>query len=1206
MPIHSWFIVRKKVFIILTAYCLILLFAPSVLAHKFSPKGYYKIIGSDGLALDSRETITQGDNVFLEKDTENDFGQLWSFIPVSDGTYLIYNPVVRRCIDNDNGSSDKGNPVVLWDRDDKNNNQYWELKPAGNGQYFIFHKVSGMSFGCLHDAKFGSKLFQLKNTDNNLNQRWTIKKVDTEFIEGTDRKWSKNHWENETIFAINKEPSHVTIIPYPSVESLKNDIYFQKPWTIPQSSFYLSLNGNWKFNWVKQPFDRPIDFYKTEYDVSSWKEIQVPSNWEMQGYGTPIYTNITYPFRNRPPFIEPQKGYSNEKEPNPVGSYRRVFNVPSEWNGKELFIHFDGVYSAMYVWINGQKVGYSEGSNNAAEFNITTYIHSGENVLAVEVYRWCDGSYLEDQDMTRLSGIHRDVYIYASPKVHLYDYSLQSEFETNDYSVSTLKIKALVKNFNKRITGKFDLDIALFDASGKQILTLSKQKVVLLGQQETTYDLEGKVTNPTLWSAEAPNLYSIIFTLKDELGNTIEAISSKFGFRKVEIKNKRVFINGEQVFFKGTNRHDIHPQFGKAVPVESMIQDIILMKQNNINTVRTSHYPSDPKMYALFDYFGLYVMSETDLECHGNREITNMQSWEPAMLDRMLRNVIQHKNQPSVVFWSMGNESGDGKNFDALYRAVKALDSSRPIHYEGKNDIADFDSQMYPSIEEMTTMDNNGSDKPYFLCEYAHAMGNSIGNLDEYWDYIENNSQRMIGACIWEWVDQNINKYGEPNDYYYFGGDFGDKPNDGEFNCKGLVTPDRQVTSKLLEVKKIYQYIKCQLEDTLNGKLLIKNCYDFINLNQFDIQWVLLKNGNSIDSGRIASINVKPNERKELVIPYNKSLDAGNEYFLNIAFKLKSDEIWAKAGHIVASEQFKLTPRVEVQPLAVGYSALFTIDESGNNFVIKGKDFNVIFNKSTGILTSLVYENQEMIFNHNGLSFNWYRSIPNDSIRYSETHNELKEFSSTIFNDQKQVVVKTLLEATLSNELLSVFPYEVTYTIDFNGSIDVEGDFFNPEEGYHPSRLGLQLALSPELENVEWYGRGPFESYSDRKQSAFFGLYQNTVKGLEENYVRLQSMANHEDTRWLQLSDKKGNGIKISSFGKLSFTALHFTDSLLWYTKYRHKMDAVRTPEIYLSLDCIQCGVGNASCGPGPRFQYRIPVNKILNYKFRIEKLKFT
>ena len=524
------------------------------------------------------------------------------------------------------------------------------------------------------------------------------------------------------------------------------------------------LNGDCKFHWAKSPQERPRDFHKPTYDVEGWDDIAVPSNWEMLGYGTPIYTNITYPFRNNPPFIQGQRGYTVEKEPNAVGSYRRDFTLPEGWDDKEVYITFEGCYSAMYLWINGKKVGYSQGPTTDARFDITRYVRPGNNTLAVEVYRWSDGSYLEDQDRFRMSGIYRDVYLTATPPTHIH---LTSELSPR-YDRAVLDVKVGVTNRGKS-AGSAAVRVTLSDANGRKLRTVTSPVVAVAKGREETVGARLSLRDPLLWSAEAPNLYTVDIELLDADGNVTEATTQKYGFRNIEIKGNKVYVNSMLTLFKGANHHDTHPRFGKAVPVETMIQDILMFKRHNLNTIRTSHYPKAPKMYALFDYYGLYVMDEADQECHGNHSLTDNPAWRDAFVDRAVRMVERDKNHPSVVFWSLGNESGGGCNAVAEYEAVKAIDPSRPIHYEGMNEIADMDSRMYPSVESMIQTDRNGNQKPFFLCEYDHAMGNSIGNLDSYWDYISGRSERMIGGCIWDWVDQALNKPGEPDSRLYYG-----------------------------------------------------------------------------------------------------------------------------------------------------------------------------------------------------------------------------------------------------------------------------------------------------------------------------------------------------------------------------------------------------------------------------------------------------
>lgn len=1182
----------------------LLFISTKVSSQEINPDILYKLVSPSGLVIDNRDAPDNSANMYLAKDARNSRGQVWKIVKLSSGYYTITNPFINKSIDNDNEPAGNGNPIIQWDANPTNRNQQWKFTVTGTGAYSISHRSSGMTIAYNGEDAVGARVFQMPASS----QVWRLVPTNIKAPKEVKQKPSKYDWENETIFAINKEPGHATYYTFPSLESLKADKTFDKPWEEPASSLYKSLNGNWKFHWVKKPSERPADFYKMNYDVSSWKEIPVPSNWEMHGYGTPIYTNITYPFRNNPPLIQPQRGYTNEIEVNPVGSYRRDFSIPADWDGKEIFLHFDGVYSGLYVWINGKKVGYSQGANNVAEFNITDYVKTGDNTIAAEVYRWTDGSYIEDQDMFRLSGIHRSVFLFATPKVHVRDYFLQSEFKGDDYSSAVFKVNASVKNYDKKASQPATVNISLLDMAGKEVASLSQPVEALKSGQEQVYDLQTTISKPVLWSAEKPNLYTAVVTLKDNNGKVEEAMSSKFGFRKIEIKNKRVYVNNEQVFFKGANRHDIHPQFGKAVPVESMIQDILLMKQHNLNTIRTSHYPNDPRMYALHDYYGLYVMDEADCENHGNHSISGMPSWAPAYKDRMDRMVKRDRNHPSIIFWSLGNEGGNGDNFDEMYKVAKALDPSRPIHYEGKNELADIDSHMYPDMARMAAFDQQDSDKPYFLCEYAHSMGNAPGNLAEYWDYIENQSQRMIGGCVWDWVDQGLNMYGKPANQYYLGGDFGDKPNDFDFVNNGLTTPDRRVTAKLLEVKKVYQYIKFKALSLGTGKIEIENKYDFTDLNEFDITWEVIKDGVKTESGKMAPVDMAPNQKTVITIPYSKNLDAGSEYFLNLSFSLRKDASWAKAGHTVAAEQFALNRRLPLAAVNTSVMPDIATNAQGDNLTIEGTGFKAVFNTQTGIMTSLQYSGKEMIFNNNGFNLNWYRSVNNDKYtdqNYYPTTNDKPMFTYQTATDGKSVTVISSTTATINSEKPVRVPYLVKYVIYADGTIDVDASFTSPQDGRIIHRLGLQVVLPEDMENVRYYGRGPHENYWDRKHSAFFGQYATTIKGMEEeHYVRAQSMGNRDDVRWVSITNQSGQGLKISSKDRLGFTALHFTDQALWEAIHDFKLDEIRKPETYLSLDCIQQGLGNASCGPLPLPEYMIPANQNLSYSFRIQPAK--
>ncbi|MDR1370391.1 MAG: GH92 family glycosyl hydrolase [Dysgonamonadaceae bacterium] len=1173
----------------------------------------YKIVSPSGLVLDNKGNFENEAHLFLSEENDSE-GQLWRIVSYQDN-FLIYSPFINKGIDMYNSLAGK-NYLTLWDYSKRNGNQHWKMIPSGNNRFIIRHATSGgnMTFG--EKEKAETEIVVLPGATTTWQLKPTSVKLPPENARGD------YEWENEQVFAVNKEDGHNTYIPYPSTESLIADKYFDKPWETPSSVYYCSLNGNWKFHWVKQPSERPLNFFQTAYDLFSWAEIPVPSNWEIHGYGTPIYTNVNYPFKNLPSLILPQKGFTNETEVNPVGSYRRNFTLPQHWAGKEIFLHFDGVYSGFYVWVNGQKVGYSQGANNDTEFDITKQVKPGENVLAVEVYRWTDGSYLEDQDMFRLSGIHRDVYLYATPKVHVRDFFLQAGFPENDRSHPVLKAKLSVKNYNHKKSEKHQVEVSLLNPSGNKITAMNQTINSLKSNSEMIYNLQAVIDNPLLWSAETPDLYTVIVSVRDNRGKETEVMSSKFGFRKVQIKNKRVYINDEQVFFKGTNRHDFHPQSGKAIPVESMIQDIVLMKQHNINTIRTSHYPNNPKMYALYDYYGLYVMDEADCENHGNFSIAEKLSWQPAFVDRITRMIERDKNHPSVIFWSLGNEGGGGENYLAMYKQAGKLDSSRPVHYEGNNDYADIDSHMYPDREKMENFDRIDSNKPYFLCEYAHAMGNAPGNLAEYWDYIENRSQRMIGACVWDWADQGLyvnEKLRMKNEkfkdvapgkvVYAYGGDFGDEPNDGDFSCNGLTTPDRRITAKLLEVKKVYQYIKINPAALDAGKIAVENRYDFTNLNEFDLNWEVLKDGVPVESGTMPAPDLSPDRKMTIQIPFKTKTDNQSEYFLNTYFSLKTDKSWANKGHVVATEQLALNLRPAVKAVDIDFPEKLKATETGKELIIKGSGFQIIFNRETGTIGSLQYNDKEMLFNGQGLVLNWYRSTSNDKFSsriYYPVEYSKPSFTYHVDKSNKFVTLVFDMNASIKTENTTIrIPYTIRYIIYANSTIEIDATFVKPVEGDMIRRLGLQMVLPAGMEHIQWYGRGPKENYSDRKQSAFIGLYNTTVKEMEEeHYVRSQSMGNREDIRWFTVTGEDGAGLKITAKDRLSFSALHFTDNDLWQAAHDYMLDSIRKPEVYLNMDCMQQGLGNASCGPAPLPQYMIPANTPVSYSFRIEPVK--
>lgn len=1011
----------------------------------------------------------------------------------------------------------------------------------------------------------------------------------------------QNDWENEQVFGINKEATHATYVPFASIQQALQDVAAASPW-------YLSLDGNWKFNWVKQPAERPVDFYIENYNDSKWKSIPVPSNMEMHGYGTPIYTNITYPFKYDPPRVmgTVAANWTLHAEPNPVGSYRRYFEMPANWNGKEIFIHFKGVQSAFYIWVNGQRVGYSENSMSPAEFNITRYIKPGKNVLAVEVYKFSDGSYLEDQDMFRFSGIHRSVFVYASPKLHIRDFFGRTGLSP-DYKNATLNIKTVVKNNASAKSAVSKVEVTLYNARGELMgnkPVASSDIPGIRAGEEIALTMQAQVPAPQLWSAETPALYTVVLVLKDKKENVLQVLGSKFGFRKVEIKNRQLYVNGEPVLLKGVNRHEVHPEYGKAVPVETMIRDIQLMKQHNINTVRTSHYPNDPEWYKRCDQYGLYVIDEANLETHGaGDQLTRDPQWKAAYVDRQVRLVERDKNHPSVIIWSMGNESWGGENFVAGKAAILAIDSSRPIHYEGYNDIADIESTMYPSVNTLKAEGEKFLAKPFFMCEYAHAMGNAIGNLKEYWEVIESH-QRLIGGCIWEWVDQGVNKTvpgtttGET--FYGYGGDFGDVPNDGTFSIKGLVTSDRTIKPEIEEVKKVYQYIKIKPANILAGSIEIANKYNFTNLDQFTITWSLSEDGKIIQSGVLAPLPLAPGQTAKVSIPFSQPVTTpGAEYWLRIDARLKQDVIWASQGYSVAFEQIAVPFAVQAKPvIEINELADITVNQDSNRVNVYGKAFQATFDKTTGTLSSLVYNNKTIIEGAaNGLLFNLYRAtMDNDRTQergpyiewekagYDSLQYKIRSFTINEIN-KKCITLTTVTDAVTTSGFTNTTT--IQYAVYGNGYIKVNATFKPGTGTLNIPRLGIKMLLHEGLENVQWYGRGPHENYADRKESAAFGQYRQRVTNMLEPYERPQGMANREAVRWLTLCNADNDGIMIVAHDRISFSALHFTDQDLHKAEHLYQLHPRK--ETVLSLDYAQQGIGNASCGPDQLPEYKIP-----------------
>ena len=1012
-------------------------------------------------------------------------------------------------------------------------------------------------------------------------------------------------WENPEMVGRNKEPAHCTLAPYPNTAMALQGKRQASP-------FYKSLNGNWKFNWVRKPADRPRDFYRPDYDVSGWKDIPVPANWQMQGYGRPIYLNVRYPFPSNPPHIP--------HDYNPVGSYRRSFVIGPDWKYRQVFIHFDGVKSAFYLWVNGQKVGYSQGSMTPAEFNITKYIKPGENTLAVEVYRWSDGSYIEDQDMWRLSGIYRNVYLFSTPRVHIRDFFVRCDLD-DKYTDGIFQVRPGLISFTDEDLKGWSVEAQLYDAQNLPVLAapLKKQALAILNEQYPQRDnvkfalMEARVANPKKWSDEQPNLYTFILVLKDAKGNIIETESCKVGFRKVQIKDGRLLINGRAVRLFGVNRHEHDPDHGRAIPLSRMIQDIKLLKQNNINAVRTSHYPDDPRWYELCNEYGIYLIDEANLESHGVRGLlSNVPTWHSAFVERAIRMVERDKNHPSVIFWSLGNEAGTGPNHAAMAGWIKDYDPTRPIHYEGAAGkptdypYVDMLSRMYARIPEIIRLATDPVDnRPMVLCEYAHAMGNSVGNLKEYWDAIRSHD-RLIGGFIWEGADLGLAMVSaDGKKFGAYGGFFGYKPHDGNFCCNGLVQPDRKPNPSLHEVKKVYQRINITAIDPAAGNIRIENEYDFTNLDAFKITWELTADGDILQKGTLPKLYLPPKEARELNIPFTKPpLKAGAEYWLKITSALTKNASWARQGHVVAWDQFKVPLKV---PAAAGLDIAamppVKLRQSAEAFTVSGKDFQLAIGKTSGAIESLTFNGRQLINSPLVPNF-WRPPIDNDNGNQMPRRlgawrqaGPKRKVNSVKAEQTRPQVVRITTQATLPVGNSS--KYSNVYTVYGSGDIIVESSIQPAGKGLsNLPRFGMQMAIPGEFSTMSWFGRGPHESYWDRKTSAAVGAYSGPVAEQVHLYVRPQETGNKTDVRWMALTNKDGVGLLAVGMPTLSASAWPFTMQDLENAKHIHELP--RRDTITVNLDYKQMGVGgDDSWGARTHPEYTLPP-KQYSYRFRL------
>jgi beta-galactosidase len=998
-----------------------------------------------------------------------------------------------------------------------------------------------------------------------------------------------NDWENPEVVGINREPMHVTSVPYPSLDMARAGVAADSPWV-------QSLNGEWRFHWAPTPDVAPEAFCMPEVDDSDWDLISVPSNWQMKGYGYPQYVNVQYPF---PPDEMPRVPHDS----NEVGSYRVAFEVPAAWAGRRITVTFGGVESAFYVWLNGQQVGYSQDSRLPAEFDLTPYLRAGRNVLAARVYRWSDGTYLEDQDHWRLAGIYRDVYLCALPRLHVRDFTAQTPLAA-DYADGVLDLSVIVENTGAE-EQKVGLWARLYDPQGSEVLyaPLAESASVAAGS-EAALAMSWPMASPLKWTAETPDLYRLVLELIDGTGALIEAQSALIGFRSVEIRDGKLLINGVSVLLLGANRHDHDPLDGKAVSREAMLADITLMKQYNLNAVRTSHYPNDPYWLDLCDRFGLYVIDEANLESHGVWEKPSCDpAWRHAFLERIERMVGRDRNHPSVICWSLGNESGHGPNHAAMADWVHANDPTRFVHYEsaGREPYVDVVSTMYPTVERIIEMATVPDDpRPVMMCEFAHAMGNSCGNLREYIDAIRN-TERLIGGFIWDWVDQGIARTDENGrQYYAYGGDFGDVPNDRNFCINGLIGPDRIPHPALLEYKYLIQPAVVEAVDLEAGELQITNRYDFATLANLDIVWTLEEDGVAIQSGRLASLGIGPGESQRVTVDLEQpELLPGAEYWLGLKFVQREATPWAEAGHIIAWEQFRMPWEAAPRALRLDEMSPVTVDETPDRITVTGAAFLVAFDRQAGEMSSFRVRGKELLDRGPRLNL-WRATTDNDRGRHraepvAETWvrsglDRLRHLVREVTADRvsERIVRVTIREWVSPPETTFGFTSRQEYTIYGSGDVVIDVSF-DPavRHGVLP-RLGLQLRLAPGPERTTWFGRGPQESYIDRLAGASVGRYSGTVDEQYVPYVMPQEYGNKTDVRWVALTDQDGVGLFAAGHPYLEVSAHHYSTENL--TKAQHTNELEWQPEVTLNLDYRQMGLGGASCGPATRPEYWLPV----------------
>lgn len=1013
-------------------------------------------------------------------------------------------------------------------------------------------------------------------------------------------------WQNPKINQINREVTNAHFVPF------TNEANALAQQALPASERFdinekaerrVSLNGVWKFNYSKNNEVSPADFHKVGYNTSKWDNITVPGSWELQGFDSPIYTDVAYPFPANPPFVP--------ADYNPIGSYVREFTVPAGWEGMDIFIDFEGVESAFYFWVNGEMAGYSEDSRLPAHFNIGKLLKKGKNKLAVKVFRYSDGSYLECQDFWRYSGIERDVYLYARPSTRVQDFKMTAGL-VNRYTDGDFNLEVILNQPKQGET----LEVKVIDNG----VTIYEDKNIVESASDTLFSTQKLFSDVKSWNAETPNLYQLVVNTFDANGKPLESFVHPFGFRSVEMTNGMQLINGKAVLFKGVNRHEHDQHTGRTLTIESMIKDIELMKQFNINAVRTSHYPNYNEWYSLCDEYGLYVVDEANIESHGmmyheDKTLANYPDWELPFMERMSRMVLRDRNFTSIVTWSLGNESGYGKHFETIYDWTKAIDPTRPVQYEGGgiNAKSDIYSPMYARIWALRRHVNERNPRPLILCEYAHAMGNSVGNLQDYWDVIHEYDQ-LQGGFIWDWADATFAiKDEKGNDIWGYGGDMGfvGVPNDSNFCANGLVAADRTLNPHIHEVKKVYQYIHFEPVSFTSNKVKVTNRHDFIDLSKYVVRWNLETDGKTIEGGVMEFPEIAAGASAIITLPFKSAHSDGKEYFMNVKAYTKEDQPLVPKDHLVAMEQW-LLPVAETEVVMQDVAGTLSSEETSESIVVRGSDFRVAFSNETGEITELLYNNQNMI--QEGLQPNFWRPLTDNDVanghlarcatwRDAGKNQQLESIQSHISSD-KQLVTVTVDYKLIEQEST----LQTTYQVRPNGVVKVSMHF-TPGSKALPEmpRLGMRMVLNSEYDVMTWLGRGPQENYADRKTGALMGLYTATVWGQFHPYVRAQETANKTDVRWVALRNQEGHGLLVIGDEPLNVSAWNFPQEDIGYVPFdierRHGGSIMKKDMVWLNIDHRLMGVGgDTTWGAKVHPQYTITPQE-WNYSFTLQPL---